>query len=86
MSLSILICDDSSFARKQMARALPEEWEVDISFAKNGQEAINVIQTTNADILFLDLNMPVMDGFQTLQEIRRLDLNTLVIVVSADIQ
>lgn len=86
MSLPILICDDSSFARKQMARSLPDDWDVEIHFAENGQQAIDVIRAGKADIVFLDLNMPILDGFQTLELIREEDLNTLAIVVSADIQ
>ncbi|MFV2055098.1 MAG: response regulator, partial [Thiohalomonadales bacterium] len=38
------------------------------------------------DLLFLDLNMPEMDGYQVLQEIKNQHLNTIVIVVSGDIQ
>jgi len=37
MTIPLLICDDSNMARKQVARALPEEWEVDITFATNGR-------------------------------------------------
>lgn len=86
MTLPVLICDDSSFARKQMARSLPDEWQVDISFAENGAKAIDAIKAGKADILFLDLNMPVMDGFSVLEEIQKQDLNTLTIVVSGDVQ
>jgi chemotaxis protein CheY-P-specific phosphatase CheC/CheY-like chemotaxis protein len=86
MSTPILICDDSSFARKQMAMALPKAWDVSVSFAGNGSEALTAIKTGKADVLFLDLNMPVMDGYETLATIRALDLPTLTIVVSGDIQ
>lgn len=86
MTVPILICDDSSFARKQMARALPEDWDVEISFAENGLKALEMIKAGKGDVLFLDLNMPVLDGFGTLEEIRQQGLNTLIIVVSADIQ
>ena len=86
MTTPVLICDDSSVARKQMARTLPSDWDIEISFAKNGEEAIAAIKEGLGDILFLDLNMPVMDGYQTLEEIKRLDLPTMVIVVSGDIQ
>jgi len=86
MSTPILICDDSSFARKQMAMALPKAWDVSVSFAGNGAEALVAIKTGKADVLFLDLNMPVMDGYETLATIRALDLPTLTIVVSGDIQ
>lgn len=86
MSLPILICDDSGFARRQMARSIPDGWDVDISFAENGQEAIEQIKQGKADVMFLDLNMPVMDGYQTMQAIKEQDLPTMVIVVSGDVQ
>ncbi|WP_421864420.1 response regulator [Motiliproteus sp.] len=86
MSIPILICDDSGFARKQMARSLPENWNVDVSFAANGLEALSLIKEGRAHVLFLDLNMPVMDGYQVLEIVRSQDLPTLVIVVSGDVQ
>ena len=86
MTTSVLICDDSGFARKQMERAIPDGWDVLISHAENGQQALEMIRAGKADLMFLDLNMPVMDGYQTMQAIRREDLPTLVIVVSGDVQ
>jgi chemotaxis protein CheY-P-specific phosphatase CheC len=73
-------------ARKQMARSLPPHWDVSVNFAANGREAIEAIKQGKGEILFLDLNMPVMDGYEVLQEIRRHDLDTMVIVVSGDVQ
>lgn len=84
-ALPVVICDDSLMARKQMAKAL-KSWQVDISFAENGEEALTAIEAGKADMLFLDLNMPVMDGYETLEQIRARDLQCLVIVVSGDIQ
>lgn len=86
MTTPVLICDDSSFARKQMARALPRDWDVEVSFAGNGEECLEALRAGKGDILFLDLNMPVLDGYGVLEAIRREDLNTLVIVVSGDVQ
>ncbi len=86
MTTPVLICDDSSVARKQMARSLPADWDIEVSFAGNGQEALEAIKKGLGDILFLDLNMPVMDGYETLEQIQKLDLPTMVIVVSGDIQ
>jgi chemotaxis protein CheY-P-specific phosphatase CheC len=86
MTTRVLICDDSNFARKQMARALPRDWDVEVSFACNGEEGIENIKAGNAELLFLDLNMPVMDGYEALQAIRSQDLPTMVVVVSGDIQ
>jgi len=86
MTTPILICDDSSFARKQMARALPEGWDVEISFASNGVEGLDAIRSGKGEIVFLDLNMPELDGYGVLQAIRNEDLPAMVIVVSGDIQ
>ena len=86
MSVPIVICDDSNMARKHMARCLPGSWDVDITFATNGEEAISALHKGLGEVLFLDLTMPVMDGFETLKVIRDQDLHTMVIVVSGDIQ
>jgi len=86
MSLPITICDDSKFAQRMLASSLPSEWDVDISYADNGEQAIENIKQGQADVLFLDLNMPVMDGYQVMQQIRDNDLPTMVIVISGDVQ
>ncbi|MEC4725529.1 response regulator [Shewanella sp. D64] len=86
MPTPVLICDDSALARKQMARTLPKEWEVDITFATNGAEGIEAIKAGKGEVVFLDLNMPVMDGYEVLEIIQKEDLPALVIVVSGDIQ
>ncbi|MFS1440038.1 response regulator [Shewanella sp. 10N.286.48.A6] len=86
MTIPILICDDSGLARKQMARTLPKHWDVEISYATNGEEGLEVIRQGKGEIVFLDLNMPVMDGYEVLEAIQREDLPALVIVVSGDIQ
>ena len=86
MVTPVLICDDSSMARKQMARALPAEWDISLSFAADGHEALAAIQRGEAEVMFLDLTMPGMSGYEVLQEIRRQDLPCVVLVVSGDIQ
>jgi len=86
MTTTILICDDSSLARKQMARALPPGLADNILFATTGEEGLEAIRQGNVDLLFLDLNMPGLDGYQVLQHIQQEDLPVLTIVVSGDIQ
>ncbi len=86
MPTSLLICDDSNMARKQVARSLPDGWDVDITFAKNGVEGIAAIKEGKGDVLLLDLNMPEMDGYQVLETILKEDLPTLTVVISGDIQ
>jgi CheY-like chemotaxis protein len=86
MPIPVIICDDSSFARKQVTRALPAGWDVNLTFCANGREAVAAIEAGQGDILLLDLTMPVMDGFEVLEYIRKQDLPTLPIVISGDIQ
>ncbi|MEO9946644.1 MAG: response regulator [Paraglaciecola sp.] len=86
MATPVLICDDSSFARKQMQRAIPDGWEVDITFAENGLRALEIIREGKVEVMFLDLNMPVMDGYETMQAIKEEELPVMVIVVSGDVQ
>lgn len=86
MAIPVLICDDSSFARKQVRRALPPDWDVEITFAGNGEEALAAIKAGQGEVVFLDLTMPVMDGYQTLEMIKKEDLPAMVIVISGDVQ
>lgn len=86
MTTRILICDDSALARKQMARALPEGLQGNVSFAQGGAEALEKLRRQEAELMFLDLNMPEMDGYQVLEQVRNDDLPVMTIVVSGDIQ
>lgn len=86
MATPLLICDDSMMARKQVARSLPVDWEVDVTFATNGAEGLQAIRDGKGEMVFLDLTMPEMDGYQVLEAIKAEGLNAMVIVISGDIQ
>ena len=86
MSVSVLVVDDSPMARKMLIRSLPPEWDVSIAQACSGVEALVAYRSGRIDVMFLDLTMPEMDGYQVLETLQREDMNCLVIVVSADIQ
>lgn len=86
MAIPLLICDDSSMARKQVARSLPEDWEVDIEYATNGLEGLEAIRQGKGEMVFLDLTMPQMDGYEVLEKIRDEQHKSVVIVISGDIQ
>lgn len=86
MATRILVVDDSAMARKMLIKSLPASWDVEIQQASNGVEALAAYRASEFDVMFLDLTMPDMDGFQVLEALRREELNCLVIVVSADIQ
>ncbi|EKO3831559.1 MULTISPECIES: response regulator [Vibrio] len=86
MSFPVLICDDSALARKQMARSLPATLNADVTFAVHGKNALEELAQKEFKLMFLDLTMPEMDGFETLENMKRLGIQTPVVVVSGDIQ
>ncbi|MFD3302063.1 response regulator [Aquipseudomonas alcaligenes] len=83
---SLLVCDDSAMARKQLLRALPPEWPVEVSQATNGVEALQRIRQGGIELLLLDLTMPQLDGYGVLAGLREEGLACKVIVVSGDVQ
>ena len=86
MALPVLVVDDSPMARKMLIKALPPAWDIEITQAGNGIEALEQYRAGKGSVIFLDLTMPEMDGYGVLAELRKQDLNAFVIVVSADIQ
>ncbi len=86
MGLPVLVVDDSTLARRLLINALPEAWDVDISQATNGTDALVAYREGRASVMFLDLTMPGMTGFDVLETVRAEGLDSFVIVVSADIQ
>lgn len=86
MPIPVTIADDSALSRKTIKRALPPEWDITIHEATNGVEALDAVNQGLAEVLFLDLQMPQMDGFEVLKELQQEHKKTVVIVISADIQ
>lgn len=86
MSFPVLICDDSALVRKQMARSLPASLNADITFAVHGLDALKQFEEKAFKLMFLDLTMPELDGYGTLEEMSKRGIDTPVVVVSGDIQ
>ncbi len=86
MTTKVLVVDDSIVSRKMLIRSLPEQWDVSISQAINGKEAVEKYREGLADVMFLDLTMPIMDGYKVLETLQKEGLDTFIVVVTADIQ
>lgn len=86
--MKFLVTDDSKMARKMMIKSLKEVVgeNHEILEACNGQEAVDLYKEHNPDAGFMDLTMPIMDGFEALSQICTFDADAKIIVVSADIQ
>jgi two-component system chemotaxis response regulator CheY len=66
-----LVVDDSSVIRK-VARRILEGMQFEISEAEDGAQALDMCRAGLPDVVFLDLNMPKMDGMTFLREMRSL--------------
>ena len=64
--MKILIADDSLTVRKIVIRYLQKHGYTEVDEAVNGQEAIEFLEKSTYICLFLDINMPIMDGFSVL--------------------
>ena len=86
MISKILIVDDSPVARKMLKNSIPKDKGYEIFEATNGQEGVAKYQELNPDLVFMDLTMPVLDGYKATAKIMELDKNAIIIVTTADIQ
>ena len=70
MSLSVVIVDDEQLARDELAYLLEDEQELDVvAQGKNGLEAVSLIKEFAPDIVFLDVQMPGLDGFGVIKKL-----------------
>src|SRR5215831_3900925 len=71
--MTALIVDDERLARTEMARLLANHTEIEIvGEARNGEEAIDLVRRLDPDILFLDIQLPGMTGFELLERLEEL--------------
>jgi len=70
MSISALIIDDEQLAREELKYLLDEVGGVDVvAQGANGIEAVELIEEYHPDLVFLDVQMPGLDGFQVIQKL-----------------
>ena len=70
MKLTVLIIDDEPLSCARLKRLLQPEQDISsIAIAENGQTALPVIRELNPDILFLDIEMPGLNGFEMLNKL-----------------
>ena len=70
MSITALIIDDEQLAREELEYLLREEEDIDVlAQGRNGIEAVELIQSHHPDVVFLDVQMPGLDGFAVLKRL-----------------
>ena len=84
-SLKSLIVDDEALARRGLKHRLADIDGVEVvGEARNGREAVKQIRELQPDLVFLDIQMPGMNGFDVVRELRSDDLPAILFVTAYD--
>ena len=86
MIKKILIVDDSPISVKIIKSCVPKDMGYELYDAADGQMGVEKYKDIKPDLTFMDLTMPVMTGFQALEEIMKMDTKAMVIILTADVQ
>src|SRR5262249_14399478 len=83
--MKTLVVDDSRTMRRTVRRVLGRSmFRLDVDEASDGEAAIARVKDAGCDIVFLDANMPGLDGLGTLRRVRSIDAACRVIMLSAE--
>ncbi len=85
MKIRALVADDESLARERIQELLSGEPDIDVvAECADGREAVDAVQRHNPDLLFLDIEMPELDGFQVLRQIPAERMPVVVFITAYD--
>jgi len=82
MTKQVLVIDDDEAIRKSFILAL-EDTGYSIDTTESGGKGIKLFERNKYNLIFLDLKMPGLNGVETLRELRKLDDNVLIYIITA---
>lgn len=83
-TLRVLVVDDHELTRLTLKLAFSAQENLQVvGLACNGQEAIEMVKNCQPDVIVLDLQMPVMDGWSASRQIKALSPNTQILAYSS---
>lgn len=83
--INIMLVDDHTLLRKGLKMILEKEKMIMVSDeAKDGMEAIDKALVNRVDIIIMDINMPVLNGIDTLKRMKDLGISSKIIILTAD--
>jgi len=85
MKVRALIADDEALARERLRQLLADRPEIEVvGECADGREAVAAIQAKSPDLIFLDIQMPELDGFAVLEAINTEPMPVIVFVTAHD--
>jgi two-component system, chemotaxis family, chemotaxis protein CheY len=79
----ILLVDDEVHVRKFIGILLRQLGAPTVLEAGNGRDAVEIYQRETPDLVLLDVNMPIQDGIQTLRQLREIDPECVVVMLTS---
>lgn len=78
-----LLVDDEAHIRKYVGLIVKQLGTTRLFEAANGQQAVEIYEKEKPDLVLLDINMPVMDGIETLRKLRTLNPECVVVMLTS---
>ncbi len=82
-NLKVLLVDDNPM-NLRIATKLLQKWNIEVTTVNNGEEAISTFKKGVFDLILMDLQMPILDGYTAAREIRKENLKIPIIALTAD--
>lgn len=82
-SIHVLVVDDNN-VNQLVAKRLLQKFGAEVTLAENGQEAIELIAKNDFDMILMDIQMPVLDGYKASEALRKLKFTKPIIALSAN--
>jgi len=84
LNATILLAEDSK-TNQYVIIGMLDESNIHVDVADNGQEAIEMFRAKKYDLILMDLQMPLMNGYEACKIIRELDATVPILALSADV-
>ncbi len=80
--ISVMVVDDHNLMRQGLKRILEEADMTVVAEAENGEQAVSLSKEFEADVILMDIQMPVMDGIEATRIIKESDENATVVILT----